>query len=69
MDTEEIKTQVTIADGEIIVLGGIFQHQKQRSHDRVPLLADIPLVGALFKHKRANYKQHELVIFITLTRI
>lgn len=69
IDTEEIKTQVTIADGETIVLGGIFQHQKQRSHDRVPLLADIPLVGALFKRQRANYKQRELVIFITPTRI
>ncbi|AHF75487.1 Putative outer membrane porin [Sodalis praecaptivus] len=69
IDTEEIKTQVTIADGETIVLGGIFQHQKQRSNDRVPLLADIPLVGALFKRQRANYKQRELVIFITPTRI
>ncbi|MFT4465273.1 MAG: secretin N-terminal domain-containing protein, partial [Sodalis sp. (in: enterobacteria)] len=54
IDTEEIKTQVTIAEGETIVLGGIFQHQKQRSNDRVPLLADIPLVGALFKRQRAN---------------
>ncbi|OZI14282.1 hypothetical protein CE195_09750 [Sodalis-like symbiont of Philaenus spumarius] len=47
---------MTIVDGETIVLRGIFQHQKQRRHDRVPLLADIPLVGTLFKHNRNNYK-------------
>ncbi|WP_410013236.1 type IV pilus secretin PilQ [Sodalis sp. C49] len=69
IDMEEIKTQVTIADGETIVLGGIFQHQKHQTHDRVPLLAEIPLLGQLFKRQRAHYKQRELVIFITPTRI
>ncbi|WP_066596276.1 hypothetical protein [Sodalis-like endosymbiont of Proechinophthirus fluctus] len=70
IDTEEIKkNQVTIADGETIVLGGIFHYQKQRSNDQVPLLADIPLVGALFNRQRVNYKQRELVVFITPTRI
>lgn len=69
IDMEEIKTQVTIADGETIVLGGIFQHQKHRTSDKVPLLAEIPLLGELFKRQRAHYKQRELVIFITPTRI
>lgn len=69
IDMEEIKTQVTIADGETIVLGGIFQHQKHQSKDKVPLLAEIPLLGHLFKRQRAHYKQRELVIFITPTRI
>ncbi|NDL64478.1 DNA uptake porin HofQ [Enterobacteriales bacterium SAP-6] len=69
IDMEEIKTQVTIADGETIVLGGIFQHQKHQTKDKVPLLAEIPLLGQLFKRQRAHYKQRELVIFITPTRI
>lgn len=69
IDMEEIKTQVTIADGETIVLGGIFQHQKHQSSDKVPVLSEIPLLGHLFKRQRANYKQRELVIFITPTRI
>lgn len=54
IDTEEIKTHVTTADGETILFGGIFQHQKQRSHDRIPLLTDIPLVGTLVKNHLAN---------------
>lgn len=69
IDMEEIKTQVTIADGETIVLGGIFQHQKHHTTDKVPLLSDVPLLGELFKRQRDHYKQRELVIFITPTRI
>jgi protein transport protein HofQ len=69
IDMEEIKTQVTIDDGETIVLGGIFQRQKHLSLDKVPVLSEIPLLGHLFKRQRANYKQRELVIFITPTRI
>ncbi len=69
IDMEEIKTQVTIADGETIVLGGIFQHQKHQTKDKVPVLSEIPVLGHLFKRQRANYKQRELVIFITPTRI
>jgi len=69
IDMEEIKTRVTIADGETIVLGGVFQRQKHETRDKIPLLADIPLVGQLFKRQRGHYKQRELVIFITPTRI
>lgn len=69
IEMEEIKTQVTIANGETIVLGGIFQHQQHQTEDRVPLLASLPLMGELFKRQRAHYKQRELVIFITPTRI
>ncbi|XBS69502.1 DNA uptake porin HofQ [Acerihabitans sp. KWT182] len=69
IDMEEIKTQVTIADGETIVLGGIFQRQKRESKHKIPLLADVPLVGHLFKRQSGHYKQRELVIFITPTRI
>nr|WP_213993313.1 DNA uptake porin HofQ [Sodalis sp. dw_96] len=69
IDMEEIKTQVTIADGETIVLGGIFQRQKHERKDKTPLLADIPWVGHLFKRQHERYKQRELVIFITPTRI
>lgn len=69
IDVEEIRTRVTIANGETVVLGGIFQQQKHQSYDKIPLLADLPLVGELFKRQRDHYKQRELVIFITPTRI
>ncbi|AJJ55898.1 type IV pilus secretin PilQ family protein [Yersinia pseudotuberculosis IP 32953] len=65
IDKQEIKTQVTVNDGETIVLGGIFQQKKRQSVNKVPLLADIPLLGAMFRQDTQQQSRRELVIFIT----
>ncbi|MDU2732526.1 MAG: DNA uptake porin HofQ [Mixta calida] len=65
INKQEITTQVTLKDGQTVALGGIFQQESSRNHDRVPLLGDIPLLGALFRHKIHNDTRRELVIFIT----
>ncbi|MFD3248491.1 DNA uptake porin HofQ [Rahnella aquatilis] len=69
IDKQEIKTQVTVKDGETIVLGGIFQRKTQKTDTKVPVLGDIPGVGSLFKHQYTNEQRRELVIFITPTLI
>lgn len=69
IDKQEIKTQVTVKDGETIVLGGIFQRKNQKTDTKVPVLGDIPVVGSLFKHQYTNEQRRELVIFITPTLI
>lgn len=69
IDKQEIKTQVTVKDGETIVLGGIFQRHNQNTENKVPMLGDIPVVGSLFKQQTKNMKRRELVIFITPTLI
>lgn len=69
IDKQEIKTQVTVKDGETIVLGGIFQRKSQTTDSKVPMLGDIPFVGSLFKHQHTNEQRRELVIFITPTLI
>lgn len=69
IDKQEIKTQVTVKDGETIVLGGIFQRQSTQAADKVPVVGDIPLLGSLFKHSNQQHKRRELVIFITPTLI
>lgn len=69
IDKQEIKTQVTVKDGETIVLGGIFQRKNQNTDTKVPVLGDIPVVGSLFKHQYTNEQRRELVIFITPTLI
>ncbi len=63
IDKQEIQTQVTVSDGETIVLGGIFQQQKNRGERKVPLL------GSLFQHQRTERRRRELVIFITPTLV
>ncbi|WP_420804063.1 DNA uptake porin HofQ [Rahnella bonaserana] len=65
IDKQEIKTQVTVKDGETIVLGGIFQRKNQKTDTKVPVLGDIPVVGSLFKHQYTSEQRRELVIFIT----
>ncbi|MCG8709675.1 DNA uptake porin HofQ [Brenneria sp. 4F2] len=69
IDKQEIQTQVTVADGETIVLGGIFQQQKKRTDSQVPALGDIPVLGHLFKNSTQQDSRRELVIFITPTLI
>jgi len=69
IDKQEIKTQVTVKNGETIVLGGIFQRQSSQGADKVPGVGDIPLLGSLFKHSSKQHKRRELVIFITPTLI
>lgn len=69
IDKQEIKTQVTVKDGETIVLGGIFQRNNQNTENKVPMLGDIPVVGSLFKQQTKSVKRRELVIFITPTLI
>ncbi|WP_193017339.1 type IV pilus secretin PilQ [Proteus sp. FME41] len=65
IDKQEISTEVTINDGETIMLGGIFQQKQQEHTAKIPFLSSIPLLGMLFSHKRDQHSRHELVIFIT----
>lgn len=65
IDKQEITTQITVNDGETIVLGGIFQQKSSQGVNKVPILADIPWLGALFKQNGQQQSRRELVIFIT----
>lgn len=67
INTQEIKTQVLLRNGETIVLGGIYQQQKQKSVEKVPLLGDIPGIGGLFRHTSDQIQKNELLIFVTPT--
>ena len=65
IDTQEIKTQVLVDNGETIVLGGIFQQISTNDVTKVPLLGDIPIVGGLFRNKVSIEQKRELLIFVT----
>ena len=65
IDTQRIGTQVLVNNGETVVLGGIFQHSLANKVDKVPLLGDIPLLGALFRRTYENMGKNELLIFVT----
>lgn len=69
IDKQEIKTQITVKNGETLVLGGIFQRHSGKTADKVPGLGDAPLLGGLFRQSGTQQKKRELVIFITPTLI
>lgn len=63
--TQRIGTQVLVNNGETVVLGGIFQHSITNTVDKVPLLGDLPLLGALFRRSYQQMGKSELLIFVT----
>jgi type IV pilus assembly protein PilQ len=65
IDTREIITQVLVNDGQTVVLGGILDTHKTKSANKVPFLADIPVLGYLFKSSTNINNKTELLIFIT----
>lgn len=63
--TRKIDTKVRVANGETVVLGGIYRQEKTRSILRVPFLGEIPMLGALFRSTKVTDSNSELLIFIT----
>jgi general secretion pathway protein D len=64
-----VSTQVVVGDGETIALGGIIQEDRGITKNRVPLLGDIPYVGALFGNTAITSHRTELIVLLTPTVI
>ena len=61
----EIKTNVLVANGETIVLGGLIKEAEKALRNRVPVLSYIPLIGNLFKSNEKQREKIDLMIFLT----
>jgi general secretion pathway protein D len=59
-----LESTVLIDSGQIVVLGGLIQDDQQATQDKVPLLGDIPWLGALFRYESRNRKRTNLMIFL-----
>ncbi len=65
IDTRSVETQVLVADGQTVVLGGIYETERRETIKKVPFLGDIPVAGALFRSKQRTDNKAELLIFVT----
>ena len=65
IDTRSVETQVLVADGQTVVLGGIYETERRETISKVPFLGDIPFAGALFRTKQRTNNKAELLIFVT----
>ncbi|MCK5001991.1 MAG: type II secretion system secretin GspD [Gammaproteobacteria bacterium] len=59
-----IKTSVLVDDGGILVLGGLMEETMSEGESKVPLLGDIPLLGALFRSTTSNKSKQNLMVFL-----
>jgi general secretion pathway protein D len=64
-----VSTQAVVQDGETIALGGIIQESRTLARNRIPLLGDIPYVGALFGNTSLSTQRTELILLLTPTVI
>ena len=55
---------LTVRDGDTIMMGGFITENKSKSRSGVPVLKDIPLLGALFRTKNDNNKRTELIVLM-----
>ncbi|RKY21232.1 MAG: hypothetical protein DRP62_08125, partial [Planctomycetota bacterium] len=62
--TSNVNTTVTVPDGSTIILGGLTKLKQAKGGSKVPLLGDIPLVGALFRTVSNSDKTSKLYIFV-----
>ena len=65
ISTKEARTRVIVRDGGTTVIGGIYEVTTNQGQDRVPGLANVPIIGHLFKNRRRTDENDELLIFIT----
>jgi pilus assembly protein CpaC len=65
--TRKVSTEFNVASGETIVLSGLLSRETSTDVDKVPLLGDLPVLGALFRSTRYQNKETELVVFVTPT--
>ena len=63
--TQNARTQVLVRDGETTVIGGLTITEKSRVRTGIPLLMDLPVLGALFRHTRESENKRDLLIMVT----
>ena len=63
--TRKVRTQVSVWDGQTVMLGGLMREDVQKVEDKVPFLGDVPLVGRLFRSSVDQHQKRNLVIFVT----
>ncbi|MCB2202295.1 hypothetical protein KQH51_05440 [bacterium] len=67
INTNNAETHVIVANGQTAVIGGLTTQDEVESQTGVPVLKDIPLLGALFRYSEKRVESRDLVIFVTPT--
>ena len=60
-----IETKISIYDGATVAMGGLITESVDKVNDKIPVLGDIPFIGALFRSKSERSVKRNLLIFVT----
>jgi len=63
--TQRAQTRVLVEDGETVVIGGLTQSERTEAIAGIPLLKNLPLIGPLFRTRRNQEIQRDLIILVT----
>jgi type II secretory pathway component GspD/PulD (secretin) len=65
-EVRSTKSVVRIKDGETVIIGGLIRNDSSETITKLPFFGDIPILGALFRHKdKTRDRERELLVFIT----
>ena len=59
------KTQVLVRDQQTVVIGGLMRDRVATTEDKIPILGDIPILGALFRRESRTTEKTNLLLFLT----
>jgi type IV pilus assembly protein PilQ len=65
--TQELMTRVVVKSGETVAMGGVLERQRSTMVESVPVLGDIPIIGALFRRRTEVDTPRYLLVFVTAT--
>ena len=56
---------IRLKDNETLIIGGLIMEVERKSSNKVPILGDIPVIGAAFRDSHKNLEKSELIIIVT----
>jgi len=68
-ERRSVETQVIVADGSTVMMGGLIDERTETFRDQVPLLGDIPYLGRLFRTEGSRIAKRNLTIFVKASRV
>lgn len=64
-ETAEVTTNVMVRSGQTVVIGGLFRDNRRAIEKKVPVLGDLPYLGALFRSTDDSSKREEIIVILT----
>jgi type IV pilus assembly protein PilQ len=65
--TQELATRVVVKSGETVVMGGVLEREKSTLVEAVPVLGNLPILGAFFRRRTEVDRPRYLLVFVTAT--